>query len=88
MAVYIITYDLNKEVVRPNIVKKIKEFGSWARLSESSYAVESSSSPQAIYQSFAPLLDSNDNLFVITLSAPWWGQGPQDVLNWLKQRVR
>ena len=38
MATLLVTYDLNKETVRPNIVGAIKEYSSWARLSESSYS--------------------------------------------------
>ena len=75
MSVFIVNYDLNKEVNRPHIVKKLKEtYPNWARLSESSYAIQTSQSAQQVYNTFAPLLDNNDQLYVITLSAPWWGQ--------------
>lgn len=89
MAVYLITYDLNKETDRPNIVKKIKEMGvSWARLSESSYAIVHYGTVYDVYSQLKPMLDNNDNLYVITLKKPWTGFGPKDVNNWLEQNLQ
>lgn len=88
MTVFLITYDLNHEVSRPPIVQKIKEIGTgWAKLSESSYAVTSSSSPQQIYSSLKSMLDGDDNLYVITLKKPYFGQGPKDVNQWLETNL-
>lgn len=89
MAVLLITYDLNNEVRRPPITKKIKElYPAWAQLSESSYAVSTEHGPRQVYEQLSPILDSNDNLLVITLSAPWWGQhGKSEVMDWLKNSL-
>jgi hypothetical protein len=88
MAVYIVTYDLNKESVRPNITKRIRDtYPSWAKLSESSYAIETQASPQQVVDALKPLIDSNDNLYVITLKRPYAGYGPPDVNEWLEQRL-
>ena len=88
MAVRLVTYDLNKETVRPKIVDKIKGIGnSWAKLSESSYAIETWKEPRAVFDELAPLLDSNDNLYVITLNRPYYGHGPQDVNKWLAENL-
>jgi CRISPR/Cas system-associated endoribonuclease Cas2 len=84
----LITYDLNKETTRPKIVKAIKEkYPTWAKLSESSYAVSTAATPKQIFDSLAGLLDSNDQLFVITLENPWWGIGPDDVTRWLRDNL-
>jgi hypothetical protein len=61
----------------------IQSFKYYAKLSESSYAIDSSLTPQQIYTKFKPLLDSNDTLWVITLKHPYYGQGDQQVINWL-----
>lgn len=87
MATYIITYDLNKEASRPNIVGDIKKHDSWAKLSESSYAVSTSRTPKQIYDALAKHLDNNDNLYVITLSAPYYGRGPKEVNDWLANHL-
>lgn len=84
----LITYDLNKEAKRPPIVDAIKSIGNgWARLSESSYAITTTLSPQQVFQRLSPLLDSNDSLYVITLSRPWWGQGKSEVSEWLQKNI-
>lgn len=87
MPCYIITYDLNKEVNRPDIVGAIKKFEGWARLSESSYAVSTNLPPNAVFAILKPLLDANDNLYVISLRKPYCGFGPRDVNEWLEKNL-
>lgn len=88
MAVYLITYDLNNPGQRHSqILKAVKEY-PWARLSESSYAIESTASPQQVFNSLSSYLDKNDTLYVINLSCPYYGQGPQDVNDWLSKKLR
>ena len=87
MAATLITYDLNKETVRPNIVGAIQKFDGWAKLSESSYAVTSNLTPTQIYETLKPLLDSNDHIYVITLSQPHSGYGPEKVNKWLQENL-
>lgn len=88
MACFIVTYDLNKETKRPNITKKLKDtYDTWARLSESSYAIVTNSTSQAVYNVFEPMLDGNDTLYVITLKKPYYGQGEKDVNDWLERNL-
>lgn len=84
---YLVTYDLNKETTRPPIVERVKEFDIWARLSESSYAINTPLTVQQVYDYFKPLLDSNDNLYIITLKHPWTGYGPKKVNEWLEDNL-
>jgi hypothetical protein len=88
MATFLVTYDLNLETKRPNITKKLRDsFSSWAKLSESSYAVVTNSSATEVYNIFKPMLDGNDSLFVITLKRPYYGQGSKEVIDWLEANV-
>lgn len=89
MAVYLITYDLNKETKRPPIVDKIKTVsgGNWARLSESCYAISHFGTPEQVYGEIKPLIDSNDFLYIITLKKPYTGFGPKDVNEWLEANL-
>lgn len=87
MAVYIVTYDLNKETKRPDIVGEIKKYGSWAKLSESSYAISTSETVAAVYGKMQKHLDQNDNLYVITLKRPYTGFGQKDVNDWLASNL-
>lgn len=87
MAVLLVTYDLNSPgQKRERLLETIKQY-PWAMLSESSYAIKTTNSPRSIYDSFAALLDSNDNLYVLTLTAPYWGRGPKDVNDWLASNL-
>jgi hypothetical protein len=87
LAVYIVTYDLNKEVIRPKIVDAIKKYGSWAMLSESSYAIATAQTAETVYDGLSPLLDNNDQLYVITLKRPYYGQGAKEVNDWLASQL-
>lgn len=86
MTVYVVAYDLNKESVRPNITAEIKK-RAWAKLSESSYAIDTNETAGQVYDSLRPMLDGNDNLYVIPLRRPYRGWGPQDVIDWLDSRL-
>lgn len=88
MSTYIITYDLNKETNRPPIVKEIKDFSSWAKLSESSYAISTNFTAQQVYEKLKHLIDNNDNLYVITLKKPYFGFGKKEVNDWLEQNLK
>ena len=86
MPVFIATYDLNKEAKRPPVLKTIRDTWNYARLSESSYAVEAANADE-VYDRLRPLLDDNDNLFVIPLRKPYRGWGPQEVHDWLEGKL-
>ncbi|WSG73073.1 hypothetical protein U8P80_16180 [Rhizobium beringeri] len=87
MSTLLVTYDLNKEVNRPDILKEIKKSQSWAKLSESSYAIETYETPQQVFSRLSPYLDDNDNCYIITLNAPYSGRGPKEVNEWLAKRL-
>lgn len=88
MAVRLITYDLNKPGQNHSkVLAKIKKYGSWAKLSESSYAIETNESPESTYAAFCPLLDQNDSFPVMTLKGPWTGQAKKEVIDWLQKRL-
>jgi len=87
MTAYIITYDLNKESTRPPIVKNIKSYDNWAILSESSYAINTNQTPKQVFDFLAKHLDGNDNLYVIKLTKPYYGQGPEKVNKWLESNL-
>ena len=60
---------------------------NWAKLSESSYAIDTSEDPDDVYARLTPFLDGDDQLYVITLSRPYYGQGSQKVNEWLEQHL-
>ena len=86
MAVFLVTYDLNEEgAERPDITGFLRDhFDFWAELSESSYAIAADIPANTIFKIFEPLLDENDQLYVIPLEWPYAGRGPQQVNDWLE----
>lgn len=87
MGTLLVTYDLNKPGKDyADLLKKIKTY-SWARLSESSYAISTPSDPQTVFNDLKPYLDANDNLYVVTLNKPYTGYGPKDVNEWLERNL-
>jgi hypothetical protein len=92
MALRIVTYDLIKEKSKEGyegIWKVIKAGGdnTWKRLSESSYAMDTAQTPMQIYEKLKPYLDTNDNLYVLTLSSPWYGQHSKETNDWMLARL-
>lgn len=85
MSVKLITYDLNSPGQKhAKVLAKIKDdYPAWAKLSESSYAVNTTDSPSTIFNAFRSLLDDNDYFLCITLSRPYAGRNSKDVIDWL-----
>jgi hypothetical protein len=87
MPVLLITYDLKKPGQDySDLYKVIKEY-AWARLSESSYAIETNESPEVVFNKLEPYIDANDYLLVITLKRPFAGRNAKDVIDWLESRL-
>jgi hypothetical protein len=87
MTVLLVTYDLNAPGKKhKEVLEKIKEY-PWAKLSESSYAIKTTSTPQSLFDSLKPHIDNSDNLYVITLKMPYAGFGPKDVNDWLDSNL-
>lgn len=87
MNVKIITYDLSKPGQSYSEFYKVIKSYTWARLSESSYAVETIESSKAIYDKLSRHIDKNDQVYIIPLRSPYNGWGPEEVNNWLRQRL-
>lgn len=88
MSVLLISYDLNNEKKRPDIVGGVKNVGeSWARLSESSYAVKTTKSPETVHAELKKYTDSDDHIYIINLKQPYTGYGPKDVNAWLDSNL-
>lgn len=85
MAVLLVTYDLKKPGQDySDLLKAIKSF-SWARLSESSYAIQTDASAVNVYNVLRPFMDGNDTLYIINMTKPWMGFGPKEVNEWLEE---
>lgn len=87
MSVLLVTYDLQKPGQDYSGFHDVIKKNAWAKLSESSYAVDTTDSPQTLYNKLDPHMDTNDQVYVITLKSPYFGRGPETVNQWLSQRL-
>ncbi|MBX2856287.1 MAG: hypothetical protein KTR21_14950 [Rhodobacteraceae bacterium] len=89
MKVFLLTFDLHNEDVRPSILAEIKNFQSWAKLTESSYTLVSERTAKDLMDNlFFRLLGGGDQMYIIELGADWRGRGPKEVIQWLQDRSR
>lgn len=87
MSVLLVTYDLKKPGQNYSEFYKVIKNYDWARLSESSYAINTYDSPDTVYAKLKPHMDSNDNVYIVTLVRPYSGFGPEEVNKWLEARL-
>ncbi|WP_431220561.1 hypothetical protein [Leifsonia xyli] len=82
MPAYLITYDLNSPGQKyEKLSEKIKAYGTYVKLMESTWMVSGYSlTAQGIYDNLSPVLDKNDNIFVVNVSG-------QDRQGWLDQEI-
>lgn len=85
MATLLVTYDLNKAGQNYSGFYKVLDQYNHTKLSESSYAIQTQESPITVYNKLTSFMDKNDHVYVVTLSQPYYGYGPQPVNNWLSQ---
>ncbi len=87
MAALLVAYDLKKPGQNyTKFLETIKSY-AWARLSESSYAIATWETADAVYAKLKPYIDSNDQIYVIRLGQNWQGFGATVVNDWLNQNL-
>lgn len=90
MTVLIVVYELsNPGQNYDEIIRRIKAYGTWARLGGSEYLIYTNSTPIQVRDNLKAALDTNDKLFVGTCVAPaaWTGYGAETD-EWIKSKVR
>lgn len=90
MAVLLVTYDLNKEgksKVDYNKFYKIRDAYDHVKLSESSYALNTTETPTEVYNKLKPVIDTNDHVYIISLKRPYMGYGPKATNDWLEKNL-
>lgn len=88
MSVLLITYDLNKPGPDcEKILEFIKSSSASAKLSESSYAIQTDETPESIFKQLSPFLSENNKLFVVNLTRPYAGIKGSVVTTWLDKNL-
>jgi hypothetical protein len=88
MAVRLITYDPNEPGRDDSaFFDALKGYGPWAKLSESTYAVETNVSPKRIIERLERQVEPYDIVSVITLTPPYSILGHEDLDDWLSRKL-
>ena len=86
MARYIVTYDLSQPGRNyDDLYKRIKSYGNWARITESSWAIETDQKATEIRDYLKPALDNNDEILVGILETSAWIGLSEKVSHWLQE---
>lgn len=65
MNCYIITYDLRNGGNYTSLHEAIKKYGTWAKVTESTWAIVTRQTSEEIRNNLLSFMDGNDRLFVI-----------------------
>ena len=73
MACYIISYDLRKDRDYESLYEAIKSYGTWAHITESTWAVVTSQTAVQVRDYLLSHMDQDDGLFVVKsgIEAAW-----------------
>jgi hypothetical protein len=83
MAVLLITYDVKKQSGNSSSFHKQIKHYFHIKLSESSYAIQTTEPTSYVYGKLKDSIEKNDRLYIITLDKPWSGFGPIENRDWL-----
>jgi hypothetical protein len=88
---FLVTYDLRKpESISDyrRIIDKIKAYGVWAKVSESTWIIISHDTVSSVRDNLMSGLDLNDKLFVVGIKNDWASVGiTPEVADWLKNNL-
>ena len=86
MAVYSVSYDLNKEGQNyKDLIAEIKSFNGYCKVMDSYWFVSSNNDAQIVYSKLAKHIDKNDRLLVMQTSSNRQGWLDKDVWEWFKK---
>lgn len=87
--ILIITYDLSAPHQNyEGVLSEIKSYGTWAKISESSYLIKTLKTPEKVRDVLLEYIDEDDKLFVGTVNAPaaWYGLS-ESISNWILKHL-
>jgi len=88
MAVYCVSYDLNKSGQNYNdLYEELKSSSSWWHYLDSTWLVSTSESASQLSDRLKKHMDDNDNLLVIKVTRDYAGWLSQKAWDWIKQHV-
>lgn len=87
MACYIISYDLIKERNYDALYDALKSYRTWAKITESTWAVVTDKSATEVREHLLKFIDGDDRLFVVKSGVESAWQNARCSNEWLKKNL-
>jgi hypothetical protein len=89
MAVYLVTYDLNKAGKNyDGLIDAIKAYGAWCKSQKSAWFIDTPKTAAEIRDDLQKHIDADDDLYVVELVKHWASSGTFRCGAWLKKDTR
>lgn len=89
MALYIVTYDLNKAGKNyDGLIKAIQAYGSYCKPQKSAWFIDTQETAAQVRDKLSKQIDSDDDLFVGELIKHWAAANKFSCTDWLKKGHR
>ena len=87
MGVLLVTFRLQDQVkIYDELFSEIERYPH-ARVSSTAYLIHTDETPSEVYTSLRPYVSAPmDTLIILSVSWPWHGRGPNELLDWMLQR--
>jgi hypothetical protein len=87
MNVLLVTFRLqDRTKVYDDLFSAIEHYPN-ARVSSTTYLIHTDDSPSDVYSELRPFISTPmDTLIILSVSWPWHGRGPNELLDWMLQR--
>lgn len=66
----------------------VVEQRSWTQLAETAYAIDTDESPETVCDNLVARFGTEDQVYVLAVTGPYKGFGPEDVNSWLEEHFR
>ena len=87
MAVYMITYDLNKPGQNYDklyeAIKKCSSNNTWMHYLDSTWFIKTNLSTKQVFENLEPYIDKNDNILVMEVKNNYYGRLPNKAWEYL-----
>jgi len=87
MAILLVTYNINTNMCEEDALLDSLESYPHRQLSKACYAIETRESPKQVFENLGQHLSPQDSIYIVTLKRPYYGHGPMELNNWLKDAL-
>lgn len=87
MSILLITYNINTRLVNHDALLDSLETYTHRQLSKNCFVVETTESPKQVFENLGQHLSPQDSIYIVSLKRPYYGHGPMELNDWLKERL-